>query len=693
MKKIELLAPAGNFECLKAAINNGANAIYLGGSLFSARAFANNFNDEEMIEAVKYAHLRNVKIYVTINTLMNEIEIDNAFNKAKFYKDINVDALLVQDLGLFYRIRKELPDFEVHASTQMHIHNLNGVKNAKELGFKRVVVARESSLDFIKEACKQDIEIETFVHGAICVSYSGQCLLSSLTKNRSANKGMCAQCCRLRYELYEDDKKVKTDTDYLLSPKDMYLLENVPELIETGVSSLKIEGRMKSPAYVAYITSVYRKAIDSYYEGKEFKVDKNTLNEIKSLFNRGFTNTYLLNDEKELFKNIRPNHMGVQIGEITGVYGGSALIKLTQNVNQFDGIRIISGNSDGEGMILNKLIVNKKLVSKAFKNEEIEVPSTFGKKGDKVYRTKDFKLEERLNDYPEIKIAINYRINIEPLKPIEIEIYNDDFNFKYQSIEIPQVPIKAPISINNVLDTFNKTGEHPYLIKDIEVKMKDSFISLKVLNEIRRQALLSLDEYRLNSFNRVIKPFKEKELIINQSPKELIEYSFDPKRNTLNYNEVINTKSKYYKDNNFVSDFGGILLNGFKIGSYTLNVTNSYAYEFLLRQGFNNIVLSLELSKDFINKLIEGFEKRNGHLIQPYVFVYGKRELMHIARNPFRTYVKDINNSYLSDGTNKYRIIQRKECIDILEYDTYNNLDLYDEKYLKFKKLNYSDEI
>ena len=215
MNIVELLAPAGNFECLKAAINNGANAVYLGGKNFSARAFANNFDENELIEAVKYAHLRNVKIYVTLNTLLNEKEFNNAIKMADLYYSNNVDALLIQDLGLYYYLKNKYPDFELHCSTQMHIHNLEGVRTAKKLGFKRVVLARESTLDFIREASKQGVEIETFVHGAICVSYSGQCLMSSVTKNRSANKGMCAQCCRLKYKLFDiDDIPINTETDY-----------------------------------------------------------------------------------------------------------------------------------------------------------------------------------------------------------------------------------------------------------------------------------------------------------------------------------------------------------------------------------------------------------------------------------------------------------------------------------------------
>ncbi|MBQ1534248.1 MAG: U32 family peptidase, partial [Erysipelotrichaceae bacterium] len=201
MKKAELLAPAGNFECLKAAISNGADAVYLGGKNFSARAFAGNFDHDELKVAVEYAHLRNVRVFVTLNTLLTEKEFSNAIKEAEYYYNSNVDALLVQDLGLYDFIKRRFPDFELHCSTQMHIHNIAGIQTAKKLGFSRVVIARESDLDFVRQACRQGIEIETFVHGAICVSYSGQCLMSSATKNRSANKGMCAQCCRLKYAL------------------------------------------------------------------------------------------------------------------------------------------------------------------------------------------------------------------------------------------------------------------------------------------------------------------------------------------------------------------------------------------------------------------------------------------------------------------------------------------------------------
>ena len=226
-RKIELLAPAGNMDALKAAVTGGCDAVYLGGTLFSARAFAGNFNHEELIEAVRYCHVRGVCVYVTLNTLLFETEVENAMKEVEFLYEHDVDALLVQDLGLFRLVRQCFPDFPVHCSTQMHIHNLSGVRMMQKLGAERVVLARETPLELIRECCREDIDIEVFVYGALCISYSGQCLMSESLKNRSGNRGMCAQCCRLKY--FEDDvpEGKSGQGDYLLSPKDLNVIDRL----------------------------------------------------------------------------------------------------------------------------------------------------------------------------------------------------------------------------------------------------------------------------------------------------------------------------------------------------------------------------------------------------------------------------------------------------------------------------------
>ena len=667
MNRVELLAPAGNMDCLKAAVNYGADAVYFGGTSFSARAFAGNFDHENIKEAVKYCHLRGVKLYMTINTLLSENELENALNEARFAYENNVDALIVQDLGLIYRIRQEMPDFDLHASTQMHVHNIEGVKTCKKLGFKKVVVARESNLDFIKEACKQGIDIETFIHGAICVSYSGQCLMSSFSKNRSANKGMCAQCCRLKYSLYENGNRVNTDTNYLLSPKDMFLLNDIPSLIEAGVKSFKIEGRMKSSAYVGLVTSLYRKAIDAYYNNEKFNLSQKEYNDLLSVFNRGFTNSYLLDNNADIFSNFRPNHMGKEIGKVIDYRDGNCLIRLFSDINQFDGIRIISKKGD-TGKILNSLTVNKKLVSKAYKNEIITVKvDSPVLKGDRVVRTLDYQLEESINNYQLKKQDISINIDFVENKPVKVECSLNDIKYSKTFDICPDIALKAPISKETLFDVFSKVDFNPFILTKLEGNIGSAFMPKSKINEIRREFYESFNEYLLSLFKRNKNDFiklehiKDSNNIGDSNPNIYINEDKLP---------IINLSSDYSGE--FICDIGGLFKGNGKIAYYTLNICNSYAYELLKRLGFKSIVLSSELKPLQVDSLIEAYKNRIGD-IKPYV-VIGNRTLMYIKRNPFIKYLLG-SNPVLSDGINKYdvkilnetRIIENKENKD--EFD------------------------
>ena len=270
MQNIELLAPAGSYEALVAAVQNGANAIYLGGNEFSARAFATNFNREELQAAVAYGHLRNVKIYVTVNTLYEDNQFEKLQDYLLFLQTIKVDALIIQDIGLMSFVKQYFPDFEIHMSTQTSIYNLSAVKYFEDAGVDRVVLARENTLDEIADICQNTIlDIEVFVHGALCMSYSGQCLMSSMIAKRSGNKGACGQPCRLAYKLQKDSMDLDKIPSYLLSPKDLCTFENIGQLIDAGVTSFKIEGRMKTALYVATVARTYRKAIDDCLESEE----------------------------------------------------------------------------------------------------------------------------------------------------------------------------------------------------------------------------------------------------------------------------------------------------------------------------------------------------------------------------------------------------------------------------------------
>ena len=676
MNKVELLAPAGNFDCLKAAINNGANAVYLGGKNFSARAFANNFDEDELIKAVNYAHLRNVKIYVTLNTLLNENEFNNAIKMADFYYKNNVDALLVQDLGLYYYLKNKYPDFELHCSTQMHVHNIEGIKTAKKLGFKRVVIARESSLDFIKEACKQDIEIEVFVHGAICVSYSGQCLMSSVTKNRSANKGMCAQCCRLKYDLYDlYSKKIDTDTNYPISPKDMCLINDIPSLIKAGVSSFKIEGRLKSSAYVGYVTSLYKKAIDSYYNNIVYTVSNEELNNLKVLFNRKFTNDYLYK-KNDLFGQKSPNHLGIEIGDAYKYENGKIFIKLKSQLNQFDGIRI-----NDFGCIVNMLYKDGLLTNHGDKNDIVYIESDEKQLG-KVYKTLDYLFENHINNIPDIKLPLNIKITINPNENVKVNlIYNDEV-YDYISDIKAQAAKNSPLTIESIKNQFSKLNDTEYYLNNIQVDTYNAFLPIKDLNSIRRDSIISFNNYRLSMFSRKIINVEYNIQDCKYEEEGNIEYDeFESiyKKEIYSNNYVINIDSIYTDNNNaIISELGGLLKPyNKKIAYYTLSCSNSYCYEFFKKLGFEAIILSSELKDIDIDNLKKAYKDRMKVDIKPYVLKKGNRVLMYIKSSPFDKYINN-NTYFIKDNNNKYLLKQHDGITEIVEnIDTSNNKQLF----------------
>lgn len=350
MKRCELLSPAGNMEMLKYAVYYGADAVYLGGTKFGARKFATNFSEDELVEAVRFAHLYGVRVYVTVNTLIYEREVEEFVSYVKFLYSIGVDAVLIQDFGMLKLIRGILPDFEIHASTQMHNNHKDMINLLSSIGIKRAVVDREMSLDEIKSLTSK-MEIEVFCHGALCVSYSGQCLFSSMVLDRSGNRGACAGMCRLPYSIFKDGALNKK-TKYYLSLKDLCTVNFVDKLIEAGVASLKIEGRMKSPEYVGYMTKIYRNLIDSYYDGNYRVPSSEEMKNVSLLFNRGFTSGYLLNTKDAEMANIEsPNHIGIHLGKYECIKN-KIKIKLDEELEQGDVIRF---KEAAKGMTVNFL--------------------------------------------------------------------------------------------------------------------------------------------------------------------------------------------------------------------------------------------------------------------------------------------------------------------------------------------------
>ena len=310
MGKVELLSPAGEYDTMVAAFNAGADAVYLGGNRFGARAFANNFSEEEVIRAIKYAHLHGKKIYMTINTLVKENELPYLYDYLYPYDKAGLDGVIVQDFGVFRFIRKNFPDIELHASTQMTLTGAYGAGFLKSMGATRIVPARELTLDEIKNIkAAEDIEIESFIHGAMCYCYSGACLFSSMVGSRSGNRGRCAQPCRLPYT---DNKGSKEH--YPLSLKDMCTVYDIPDLIEAGIDSFKIEGRMKSPEYAAGVTAIYRKYIDKYYQNGRngFAIDDKDLKMLKTLYLRSEIGNgyYYKHNGKDMITLDKPGYNG-----------------------------------------------------------------------------------------------------------------------------------------------------------------------------------------------------------------------------------------------------------------------------------------------------------------------------------------------------------------------------------------------
>ena len=391
---VDLLSPVGDFECLKSAVQNGADSVYFGANLFSARAFANNFDLNTLQKAIQYAKIRGVKTNLTLNTLIKDSEYDDAFYLATKAYEFGIDAIIVQDLGLAIDLIKSFPDLPIHASTQMTVHNLNGALELQKLGFKRVVLARELSINEIEYICKNtDIEIETFIHGALCISYSGQCLFSSMLGGRSGNRGKCAGPCRLPFDLLENDKKI--DSSYLLNTKDLCGLDYIPSLIKAGVKCFKIEGRMKSPEYVSTVTRIYRKYIDLALSKQNYSVQNKDRLELLQVFNRGMSSTGHLDSEpnKNLIYKQNPSNLGLYLGIVQKYNSRKGYIdlKLKQNIELGDTISLENENGT---YTISELMDNGKNITSTKLNQLVTLGRIKGniKPGDKVYKMSSKKL-------------------------------------------------------------------------------------------------------------------------------------------------------------------------------------------------------------------------------------------------------------------------------------------------------------
>ncbi|MBQ3461224.1 MAG: U32 family peptidase [Solobacterium sp.] len=688
MKKAELLAPAGNMDALKAAVAAGCDAVYLGMQIFSARAFAGNFSHEELQEAVRYCHIRDVRVYVTVNTMLFETEIENAKKEIDFLYRIDVDALLIQDLGLFHYVRTCYPDFDVHCSTQMHVHNLAGVRFMQEEGAARAVIARESPLELIREACATGMEVEAFVYGAICISYSGQCLMSASVKNRSANRGMCAQCCRLKY--YPDSGSFP-EGEYILSPKDLNVINELPQLLDTGVCSLKIEGRMKRPEYVYLVTRTFREAIDAYYEGKHYKVSAQRTKELLLMFNRGFSKGHLFHaGTEERMSHYRPNHVGINIGTVLQYKDGQVQVKLTDTLYQHDGLRILNVPHD-TGLTAVKITLNGKLVSKAEKGDVVWLECTAKpkpRKGQKLQKTTDAvlleKIRRQIGTVRRSPIRMTYTAKIN--RPFALQAEDDRGNSVwYESSFITQKAKNAPLSRERIAEALMKTGEEPYEVIFAEGDMDDIFLPVSVLNEARRAILQQLSDIRaiLHGGRGEPLPYqvsvsepevRYQRLLISQRDMDIPE---DPRWTVAEETAVVDEDlaDGCRKENMVLSEIGDLYhIKDGCIGGMTLNIANSYSIAYAMQKGLSSVILSSEMNNDQIRMTLQAFEKRYGFEPKVYRLVYGRRVLMYI-KNHFR---KDTTLNAINDlHGNNYKVVYNNKQAEILEPEAYVSSNPY----------------
>lgn len=644
MNKAEVLAPCGDYEVLKAAISAHADAVYISGKQFGARAYAKNFTDEELVEAIKLCHLYNIKVYITINTIVFEKEIPDVIRYIDFLYQNDVDAVIIQDIGLASLISHRYPNLDMHASTQMNAQTVNDVKVLKSLGFKRVILGREVSIEVIKEIKENiDIEIEVFVHGALCISYSGNCYFSLLNGGRSGNRGKCAQPCRMMHKFNGKEK-------YFLSPKDLCTLEHLKE-ITSFVDSLKIEGRMKSKEYVYYAVKAYKEVLNQ----KQVNYQK-LLHPLKVCFNRGFTKGFILNESNEKLTNVgSSNHLGVLIGNVkeSPKKFKDPLIqclKLTNTLKYGDAIRIVGPNKEIDVININQMYVNGNLVKEAYENEEVYLPLH-----KKMLVNSEIFLTKREENFYLPKIAISGKGYLE----------ND-----YFVLEVTDGKNKITKKIKyektdkdfqeRIREQLNKTGNTPYIFSKIDLNCKNVYLSIKELNEFRRNILEELTLQK-ETFHRN-REINRKELIL-EIPERIRKskgikfnkysvaidsyYAKEFNSNKCNFDIYYRgnkySENKYYylprvnfpeKDCNKGIDFSNCVSSSLgtlgNISSIYMNVVNSYSVRVLESLGVQKVGLSFELSFENMNDLIQAYVKRYKSNPQLEVMIYGHIQMMYM---------------------------------------------------------------
>lgn len=637
---MELLVPAGDLNSFYAALNNGADAIYLAGKMFGARSYAKNFTDDELTTALKLGKIYGVKVYVTMNTLVKENEVGDFLREVEFLYNLGVDAILMQDFGMISLCLKKYPNLVIHASTQVNSSSYETIKLLYELGVKRVVLPREMSVEEIKKI-DIPIELEVFIHGALCVSYSGNCLFSAMLGNRSGNRGECVGSCRLPYKLYRD--RTLVDEGYLLSMKELNTSLNIKKLPD-NITSLKIEGRMKSPSYVGFITRYYRKIL----KGEELTATD--LEELKSMFYRGFTKGHLFNAD-DLINKVSPNHLGSHLGKVIEVSDDKIKIRLDREILQGDGIRFRESN---KGMMVNYLYdLKDNLINKGNPKQIVVVDNKINltsfdevrKTIDKNLEIKDFTITRKVPISIDVKAKIGEKFTLTFRDLKHIVTYVGD---------IVESSISKPISRERIIRQLKKLGNTPFTLNHINIVMDDDiFIRIGELNIARRTLSERLIGERLNDYKEPL--IKEVNFDkIDVSDKLDLDNYEEVARNVFEFKSVLKPKS--------------IVSNLFRpttdvVASYHLNVFNSYTAYYLYKLGYKAITLSVELNTRELKELIKAIRSRFG-AIPLMVKSKGYVEVMLIKGNILKI-AKNFDYTLVNTKNDHFRIYFDGRCTHI----------------------------
>lgn len=718
MSKHELLIPAGDMDSLRQAVYNGADAVYLGCKLFGARKFAKNFDNDEIVEAIKFCHLYGVKIFVTMNTLVKNDEVDTFINQAKFLHENGVDALIVQDFGMICLLREMFPNLEIHASTQFNNSSYDTCKLLYDIGVKRVVFSRELTIDQI-DNIDVPIEKEAFIHGALCISYSGNCLMSSMLGGRSGNRGECAGCCRMKFNLLDGNNILEKDK-YLLSTKELNTSSCIDRLLNSSIYSFKIEGRMKSPLYVGFITRFYRNLID----GKMMNFDEET-NKLKTIFNREFTAGRIFDvSDSELMNTKSPNHIGLDIGKCS-IYKDKIKIELNSGVtlNQYDAIRFKNSN---KGLIINFLYDEKMLLTNSctgicYVDNKIELDSD-----DTVSITQDYLLGKEFENISEKKINVTFNVKCKLGSSLELSISDGENTVTLEDGNIESA-LNVPTSKEVIIEKLSKLGDTPFVCNDFNIELDENvFVPMKILNDLRRRVCEELINIRRDNKKEVIynnnisfDSFTDSDKVTNNKTcyvftEEQLKFAIDNnferiyvkdkelfnKYKSDNLYLVIDRCSYSYDeltDNSFVSDYMDFSNKNNIIGNYSLNVFNIYTAYYLRKIGFNVIPLSVELNEYELLTFMKLFKEKFG-TCKFEVLKYGRVEnmiikgnILNLDINKFDYKLEDFKNRLFPvyyDGINTHILNYEKVNLGLQDViNCYFRYDFYDESVINFNNI------